>query len=135
MTEAEQMAERIRARLASLKVGTLRFWGEWFGRPYDNGHRIADCEGLVNELRVHFDEGELLTISSPRGLLLGAQTFRITDARQVRWEWFAYGRPRIAENRYWMQFVRGPIGIKASTNADWYTELRPSRRQPAVEML
>lgn len=71
MTEAEDIAGRIK-NLASQMRGTLRFWGQWFGRPYDNCHQLAECEAAGDVLRLTFDEGETLCVWSPRGAGLDA---------------------------------------------------------------
>src|SRR5437588_63322 len=127
MTEAEQLVERITAFLPRIKRGTLRFWGEWFGRPYDNLHRLVKCAAVEDLLRLDFDEGELLCVWAPRRAVVDERTFRIADADRVRWEWFYYGRPKIAVNRYFMDFVRTATGVKAETNVDWYgTNLKPA---------
>ena len=34
------IADRISAALPNIKAGSLRIWGEWFGKPYDNFHTI-----------------------------------------------------------------------------------------------
>jgi len=62
---------------------------------------------------------------------------RIGDATRVRWEWFFYGRPKVAANRYFEDFVKTPDGgIDAATNIDWYTPiLRPRANEAAVEIM
>jgi hypothetical protein len=142
MDDAQTMAEFIKQQLPNIEPGTLRFWGEWFGRPYDNLHRLVDCDAQGDLLHVHFKEGEVLSVWSPRDLHIGPSKLRsepilrIRDAARVRWDWFSYGRPQIAANRYFEQFVRTSEGIEATTNVDWYSpNLKPLKGQPAVEML
>ena len=106
MTNAERMSKRLNGRLTDVKSGTLRFWGEWFGRPYDNVHRLISCAADGDMLRLHFSEGELLSISNPRWMIANRLIFRISGAAQVRWEWFYYGRPKIEANLYFMEFER-----------------------------
>jgi hypothetical protein len=33
--------------LRHVKRGTLRFWGEWFGRQYDNIHIVVSCDATI----------------------------------------------------------------------------------------
>jgi hypothetical protein len=135
MTDATQMVEHLNAAMPNVKVGALRFWGEWFGKPYDNQHRLVLCEADGDLLRCQYDEGETLSVWSPKRLEANSQTFRISDAAKVRWEWFYYGRPKTPANRYFMEFSKTADSIGAKTNVDWYSpNLRPTMDFPAVEI-
>ena len=96
MNETKQIAESIRQMVPKAKRGTLPFWGEWFGRPYDNFQTLSKCDVEGECLRLIFDQGENLVICSPQGASIDEATFRIQNAARVRWEWFYYGRPRVA---------------------------------------
>lgn len=137
MTEAEQIASRILNALPNIKCGTLRFWGSWFGRPYDNRHQIVDCEAEGEILLVRFDQSELLSVFSPRDASINEKTFRIDDADRVRWEWFYYGRSKTLENRYFKEFTKQQAGaIVWETSVDWYTpNLKTTSSEAAVEIL
>ena len=70
MEEAEQIASRIKAALSHLKVGSLRFWGEWFGgRAYETALKIIDCDARDEVLHMQFDGGESLYLWSPQLVL------------------------------------------------------------------
>ena len=136
MSDVERLAERINTQAAVLKHGSLRFWGEWFGRPLDNDHRVVSCDVEENALRVRFNEGEILRVWSPRNAIVSPDTFKIMDADRVRWEWFYYGRPQIAANLHFMDFSKTEAAIAASTNANWAPlNLKPSAEHPAVEIV
>jgi hypothetical protein len=136
LSKAEQIAARIAGALPSLKTGTLRFWGEWFGRPYDNNHKIIGCDARGDLLHIRFDEGESLHLWSPQQSELDHRTFRIQNAARVRWEWFAYGHRKTEQNLYFMDFTRIDERIDAETNIDWYMpSLRPTLLAPAVEIV
>lgn len=136
MDEVEKIAQRIKDAIPGMKGGTLRFWGEWFGRPNDNWHHMVGAEAEDSILRLSFGEGEVLTIWEASGLDVTERTFRIGDAARVRWEWHYYGRPKTAENRYFMDFTKTANRITATTNVDWYVpEMKPSPSFPAVEIL
>ena len=135
MTEAQQMAANVSACLPNVKAGALCFWGEWFGRPYDNIHQIVSCEAEGEVLKLHFNEDETLFVWLPRGLKADQKTFRISDAAKVRWEWFYYGRPKVESNRYFMEFTKHGNAITATTNVNWYVpHLEPNQTSAAVEM-
>jgi hypothetical protein len=91
---SELISKQINALIPNIKGGTLRFFGEWFGRPYDNYHRIIGSEFQDEILIIHFDKGESLKIREPEGFQIGENIFIIHKANCVRWEWFYYGRPR-----------------------------------------
>lgn len=133
--DAQLIATRINAASA-LKTGALRFWGEWFGKPYDNAHKIIACSAAGKILRLDFQNGETLTIAAPEDLDLSANTFSIRDAAAVRWEWFYYGKPQISENLYFYDFRRSGACIESKTNVDWYKPiLSPKGTYNAVEIL
>ncbi len=136
MTEAEQIAERVRFAMPKLKTGTLRFWGEWFGRPHDNVHQIVACEAGGGILRLQFNDDEVLSVWNATGCIADERAFSISDAKRLRWEWFAYGRPKTPANLYFEDFRRSATGFAVSTNIDWFTpQFRPSSAFPAVEIL
>ena len=133
---AQEIAKSINASLPTLKAGTLRFWGEWFGRPYDNMHQVVRCSAEGNLVTLEFNEGETLAISKPEGLVLKEGIFSIQSAARVRWEWFYYGRPKTEENRYFEEFVNEGAKISVTTNVNWYSpEFKPSLTEKAVEIL
>jgi hypothetical protein len=135
MHEVGFIADRIREALPRLKPGSLRFWGAWFGRPYDNLHRMVGCESKEDILSMHFNEDEVLSVWLPNGLVLEESRFEISDAERVRWEWFAYGSPKIAANRFFKDFVKTRETVVASTNVNLYTpDLRTDLSLPAVEI-
>lgn len=47
--------------------GSLRFWGDRFGRPEDNNHTMVSTEFSPkdNRLVLHFADGEICTIYNP----------------------------------------------------------------------
>jgi hypothetical protein len=121
---------------AGLKSGCLRFWGDWFGKPYDNVHTVLRCLVEGDALVVEFDGGERLTMRNPEGVTANRLTFRVRSATLIRWEWFYYGRAHMPENRYFYEYVRSGSSVTGSTNVDWYKpDLAPSVDQNAVEIL
>ena len=61
MDQTEQLADRIQRAITKVPVGSLRFWGERFGRPYDNWHTLTSCRAEKNILLLSFDQGETLS--------------------------------------------------------------------------
>ncbi|MGJ5815319.1 hypothetical protein [Paludibaculum fermentans] len=136
IAELQMLTSHLQAAIPAGLRGSLRFWGEWFGRPHDTVHTLVSCDFEQTALRLLFDQGETLSIWSPKGLTIGNSGFQIADARRVRWEWFAYGQAKRRENLYHMEFVRSGEIISASTNVDWYKPLlRPDAIESAVELV
>ena len=136
MDDAARIAARIQRALPNVKRGTLRFWGNWFGRPYDNIHTLLTCEADQNVLRMSFNEGESLSVWAPSELTLDDSTFQISDAERVLWEWFAYGRARTKENLLFKNFIKTGKTVAVSTNVNRYTpDMSTDPTMPAVEIL
>lgn len=136
VNETEEIADRIQKAIPNLKKGSLRFWGEWFGRPHDNMHTLVRGEVENDCLRLFFDQNETLSIWFPRGLSINKSTFKISTATKLRWEWFYCGQPQVASNLYFMEFERSGTGVTASSNIDFYQpNLNPTTIHPAVEIL
>lgn len=117
---ADSITDQIIAALPTVKAGSLRMWGEWFGKPYDNVHSINHASAVGSSLILGFDGGETLTIESPEGLEISATVFSVRSASAVRWEWFYYGRPHTEGNRYYYQFTRSGSVVEAQSNVDWF---------------
>ena len=56
------------ARLVPARLGALRVWGDWFGRPFDNIHTAVAAESRDRALVIRFDNGATLTVEDPAGL-------------------------------------------------------------------
>lgn len=116
--------------------GSLRIWGHWFGKPYDNDHAIVACTVANASLELLFDEGETLSIWEPRGLQLPSSGFSILSASRVRWEWFYYGRPQIPANRYFLDYAWTSGQMTLESNVDWYAPgIVTCDPAPAAELL
>ena len=116
---------------------TLGFWGNWFGKPYDNIHRVTMMQLKENEncLLITFDKDERLFIWKPKGIKVSDSRFLIKNAFRVKWEWFYYGKPKVNENLYYQEFTKKGLIITAKTNVDWYKpECHSSIFAPAVEI-
>jgi len=136
MDDTARIAARIQKELPKVKRGTLRFWGNWFGRPYDNVHTLLTCAADQNVLRMSFSEGESLSVWAPGELKLDDSTFQISDAERVLWEWFASGRAKTKENLFFRDFIKTGETVVVSTNVNSYTpDMSTDPTKPAVEIL
>ena len=138
MSDASEMAIEITRLLPDLKSGSLVVFGDIFGGRIDNIHRVIAAEAIEasNTLVVRFDEDEVLKVADPGGAEFGAQVFKISSASAVRWEWFYYGRPRTAENRFFIQHAWKAGRVVADSDATWAPmDLSPTSDRRAVELL
>jgi hypothetical protein len=138
MSVAEDVAAEIRSKLPNVKRGSLSVFGDIFGGRVDNIHVVtsARAEGEPGRLIVTFDQGETLEVWDPAEAVIDLNTFRITKASRVRWEWFYYGRDKTAANRYFIEHVRDRNSVSATTDADWAPHrFEPTARRPAVELV
>lgn len=67
--------------------GTLRFYGEWFGRPFDNFHVVQTAVRTKNALHIQFSEKEELTAIHPEGIINTRDYFAIKTASEIHWMW------------------------------------------------
>jgi hypothetical protein len=56
MVLPQEIAKDITEILPHVKRGILRFWGKWFGRPFDNYHWLVACDANDDCLRLRFNE-------------------------------------------------------------------------------
>ncbi len=84
--------------LPSIYAGSLRIFGHWFGRPYDNRHHPVSALGLDSVLQIVFRGGERLIMWEPRGVLITETAFVVEKAQRVLWQWYHYGREPVPEN-------------------------------------
>lgn len=117
-------------------TGTLRMFGDWFGRPFDNHHVAVGLDADGEALVIDFDGGERLEIDQPDGWSIDDHGLRIAGATRVVWRWHHYGRPRTPENRRTIEHRRSPDGISSRTDAEWGTgHMTTSADAPAVEVI
>jgi hypothetical protein len=66
----EEFVEKYNRKEGLIKGGSLCFYGHWFGRPYDNYHRLelATFDSITNTLTLTFDENETLSILNPQDI-------------------------------------------------------------------
>jgi len=132
--EPENIGGFLRAHVAHIR-GSLCVFGDWFGRPMDNWHQLVSHEEKEGYVRLTFNEGETLEVWEPAGLKIEGKSFVIQRASRVRWEWFYYGRPKLPENRCFIEHVASEQSIEASSNVDWAQHsFKPSRAAPAVSI-
>ena len=74
-----------------LHSGTPRFWGDWFGRPYDGIWQPMEAQFRENGdiLLITFDNAAKCQIEGPQRIENTAHIFQIAAARRIIWEWYS----------------------------------------------
>lgn len=138
MTSAPDLAAEISQLIPHVRRGSLVVFGDVFGGRIDNIHTVTAAKALGDPERlfVEFDEGETLEIWDPGNARISPGQFSISTAAKVRWEWFYYGRPKMPENRFFIEHTRTNDAVVARTNATWASlTFAPSAARAAVELL
>ncbi len=102
--------------------GSFRIFGDWFGKPYDNNHRIdsADFDSKSKILTLKFKDGEKLEIYNPSHIFEASTFLKILKADRIRLTWFYYGKTQSTANKYFLDYSLQDKKIKTETNVDWY---------------
>ena len=119
--EIQQISpEEFAKKFSQLKFegGTLKIWGKWFGKPMDNLHQIQTVifDKNLNQLKITFDEKELLKIDKPSNIIIKKKTISIKEAERILWKWYLYGEEQIDENLKFDLFVNNGTSIIFETN-------------------
>jgi hypothetical protein len=124
----------INEQLSLFRPGSFSFWGHWFGRPYDNYHRIVGAEPLDGTLAIYLDGAETLIVDAPEDWSLDDGRFLIGDAARVRFQWFEYGLLPSPETLRFVEYRK--IGGELNFATDFQPEYRPELdgSLPAVQL-
>ena len=101
-----------------LKSGTLRFWGNWFGKPMDNYHEIVNIEynRIEDILVLILDESDKITIWKPTDIEISQNELKIQEASKILFEWYLYGQNKIDENLRFESYKKDGFKIEFDTN-------------------
>lgn len=114
--------------------GTLRFYGEWFGRPYDNYHKVVECRFSDGILAIKFDAGELIKIWNPKNIIFKDNELIIRDSTCVEFIRYYYGKPKTEENMIIDRYSSGELTNPSIKCGKVYNKMI-KRSYPAVELL
>jgi hypothetical protein len=128
------IAEQIQRLLPKVHNGSLRFWGVWFGKPYDNNHTIVKSEANGDCLILHFDGEETLQVWNPQACLIDSRQFVIELASRVLWQWYWYGRPHTPANLMSDEYVKRNTEITFTSTFPAKLDAKPSFNEPAVQI-
>jgi len=133
LIKAKEMTKIIN-NLEEKPGGTLRLYGEWFGRPYDNYHKISKCIFEDEILNIIFDTGETIKIWNPNHITFNNNELIINDSTCVELYRYYYGKPQTKEN---LIIDRYTIGESINSSIKSVQNYKGVLKQgyPAVELL
>lgn len=117
-----EFVQKYNNKQGQIKGGCLCFYGYWFGRPYDNNHKLelATFDSSTNILTLTFNQKETLSIFNPQDISEFKDKLVIGSADKIYWEWFSYGKPQTAENLYFIEINRKENSLFSNSNIDQY---------------
>lgn len=89
--------------------GSLCFYGDWFGRPGDNYHRVRGYSLQDNVLEIVFDQWERLIVFEPVGIVNTENEFVIQQAKKIKWSWYPYGSSEKEMNKISYELTGGVV--------------------------
>jgi hypothetical protein len=119
------------------KRGSLCFWGDWFGRPYDAWHTVvsAEYDESSDTLTLIFDGDERCKIFQPYGIVSTRKAFYVQDAEKIILSWYFYGREHGEENRLFIEYKKiSENRVHASSNWDFVLKILETAGCHAMEI-
>ncbi len=98
----ENTAEFIKFAISNkyMPLGTLRFYGDWFGRPYDNCHVAKELTYFNDILSIKFADTYEIKICNPKMIEVQVKSFLVHKADCVTFEYGMYGNPNEKKIRF-----------------------------------
>lgn len=130
-------AEKLCKTISSLEVkpvGTLRFYGKWFGRPYDNFHKVLESNFNEEILHFKFDAGEQLKIWNPNKIVFNGKELIIKESSCVEFIRYPYGESQTEENLIIDRYSNRQISNNLIKSGKVYNKFI-DENYPAVELL
>ena len=132
----EELVKQVNDALPEIKSGTLRLYGEWFGRPFDNLHSVTGARVAQDHTEILFDEGEVLSVWEPEGVAIDSSRFHIRRATRVQWTWYSYGSEPASQNlRWWEWEVVNQQARGWSSNGEMFRTVELGSGTVAVELV
>ncbi len=118
----EALVELLKNKKQLFQGGTIRIYGDWFGKPYGNYHEInsATYDQIEKLLTLYFKEGEKLQIYNPKHLFEARTFLKIIQADSIKMTWFYKGSTHSEAKQYYIDYGNENKKITTKTNVDYY---------------
>lgn len=123
-TTPEDFANKYKDNGSYLQGGTLCFYGFWFGKPFDNFHKLVntDYDKIEDTLCLTFNEKEKLTIYNPKIIEEYPNRIIIQEANRIKWQWFLYGKEQTVNNLHFIDINRFDNKLEGKTSITSHQE-------------
>lgn len=118
----EELVNQINLKENTCKGGTIRIFGDWLGRPYDNYHELntAQFDQTLNLLTLHFTKGEQLEIYNPEHIFEASTFLKIVKADSIKLTFFDPNKTQTKENQYLRDYRLNDKKITTKASPNWY---------------
>ena len=102
---AEEVLWALRDWFGQVSAAGLKLPSGWFGRPYDNLHRLSSAQLIADRLTIVLDEQMILMLARPTAVRYRNGNLVISGFDHCVWDWREYGsgQPHLET------FVKGEI--------------------------
>lgn len=117
------------------KEGTIRIFGDWFGKRYKNIHRIrrASYNEETEVLKLEFEDTVVLTIVKPIHIFEAPTFFKIVHAESIELTWKGIGISKDEKKAYFLNYSKGRWRVNIKSNLDKTKfEFNASLGEPAL---
>ncbi|WMJ74231.1 hypothetical protein RCC89_13795 [Cytophagaceae bacterium ABcell3] len=99
------------------KGGSLRLYGSWFGKHYDNCHKIetAHYYKRLNIVTLNFKGGLNLKVYNPEHIFEASTFLKVVHADRVKLSWIN-DKKNINPRNYYIDYTRKNNKIRTETN-------------------
>jgi len=122
MREPDEIVELIRTNDNLFKGGTIRIFGDWFGKEHDNIQTIKSAEfnKETHTLIILFDNKVTLEIENPKHIFEVSAFLKIIKADRIKLKWYRNYGEKWTANPYQIIYNCTNKKIETETNVDYY---------------
>jgi hypothetical protein len=91
---AQSILEVVEQWFREVGSASLKLPSGWFGRPYDNLHRLTAAHALADRLILVLDNQMVLTLAHPTNVAVDGGRLSVSGFTHASWDWDEYGFPR-----------------------------------------
>jgi hypothetical protein len=116
-----QLADLINRNENLLKDGSLRIFGDWFGKPFEKKLTLTNAQFNQdsNILTLIFSGREKLEVFNPMHILEASTFLKIIDAERVKLSFYNLESHKSEKISFFLDYRKKNKKIATNTNVDW----------------